>query len=578
MIAVGAEIANYRVLEKIGEGGMGMVYKAIDVNLDRIVALKLLNSDLAGRPELAERFRAEARMQASFSHPNVAMLYAFLVWEGSAVMVMEFIEGETFRDMILRRGPVPGERALPMFKQALLGIREAHARGIVHRDIKPANIMLSRGGLVKVMDFGIAKALGAAGATRTNIQMGTAWYMSPEQVLNRSVDARSDIYSLGITLYELLTAQVPFNADSEFEIQMAHVQRDPPRPAVYLPNIPPAIENAILRAMAKNPADRFQSVEDFSAALPLQPLHSSDSASIPSTAGHAATANRTGPRSLAEPRPQGSGFSIERSKPVPAQPTPVPFAPTPAPPRKTTAPFWKTHRGATIAAGAAAIVIAIVVAVLYSNQIAEQKEREREELVRQQEQAESKRQELLEEDRKRQAAQDDQAGIRELEQKLQEEEEAAKRDAQNGSAHRPRPSGAPDTQTQAEDKPAPPPPASSSNNAPPSYAQQLSGIWRGTYLCVTGLNQMELNIRAAPTGKVAALVRFRVPNGRPGAYYTQGVFSPQSRQLSLFFTGWQYHPPNYIPANIAGIVNLEQGTMAGSVIVMGCTTFAAHRQ
>src|SRR6202161_1965802 len=200
---IGAEIGNYRILEKLGEGGMGVVYKALDTSLDRMVAMKVLSADLSRNPELVERFRAEARAQANLNHTNLATLYAFLIYEGNAYMVMEYIEGETFESMIRRRGPIPENDSLPLFKQALLGIGYAHRAGIIHRDIKPSNIMLNKYGIVKVMDFGIAKVIGARSMTRTGTQMGTVAYMSPEQIQNRPVDIRTDIYALGITLYEM---------------------------------------------------------------------------------------------------------------------------------------------------------------------------------------------------------------------------------------------------------------------------------------------------------------------------------------------------------------------------------------
>ena len=203
---IGTEIANYKILEKLGEGGMGVVYKAVDVNLDRTVAIKALNAQLAGNPELEQRFRNEAKAQANLNHANLTTLYALLIHEGRPWMVMEFIEGENFEQMVQRRGPIPAEEAIPLFRQALLGIGYAHRMGIVHRDIKPSNLMLNKHGIVKVMDFGIAKVMGARGMTKTGTQMGTAFYMSPEQVLNKNVDIRSEIYSLGVTLYEMLTA------------------------------------------------------------------------------------------------------------------------------------------------------------------------------------------------------------------------------------------------------------------------------------------------------------------------------------------------------------------------------------
>jgi serine/threonine-protein kinase len=264
---IGMQIGNYRIVEKLGEGGMGVVYKGVDVFLDRPVAIKVLASDLARNPELVERFKAEAKAQANLNHTNLATLFAFLVQDGNAVMVMEYVDGETFDQMIQRRGPIPSQEAVPLFKQALLGIGAAHRMGIIHRDIKPSNLMLRRDGIVKVMDFGIAKLLGTRGMTRTGTQMGTVAYMSPEQVQNRGVDIRSDIYALGVTLYEMLSGHIPFESDSDFQIMHDHVATPPPLPTRFYPYIPKGIENVMLRALEKSPDARFQTVEEFGAAL-----------------------------------------------------------------------------------------------------------------------------------------------------------------------------------------------------------------------------------------------------------------------------------------------------------------------
>jgi serine/threonine-protein kinase len=264
---IGTEIGNYRIVDKLGAGGMGVVYKAIDVHLDRVVAVKALNPEFSGNLTLLERFRGEARAQAQLNHPNLATLYAFLVQDNVAYMVMEFVDGETFHGMLLRRGPIPAAEVIPLFRQALAGIGYAHRLGIVHRDIKPSNIMLNRDGVVKVMDFGLAKVTGELGVTRTGVRLGTAYYMSPEQILVKPVDARSDIYSLGVTLYEMLTGLAPFRADSEFEILNDHVNTPPTLPTGLQLQIPSGIEHAVLKALAKNPDQRFQSADQFSAAL-----------------------------------------------------------------------------------------------------------------------------------------------------------------------------------------------------------------------------------------------------------------------------------------------------------------------
>ncbi|MGA2136899.1 MAG: serine/threonine-protein kinase [Bryobacteraceae bacterium] len=264
---IGREIGNYRIVEKIGEGGMGVVYKAIETQLDRPVAIKALHPQFSSNSELMERFRAEARAQAQMNHPNVATLYTFLVQDGAAYMVMEFVDGEAFDRMVQRLGPIPIAEALPAFRQALAGIGYAHHLGILHRDIKPSNLMLNREGVVKVMDFGLAKVMGDRSLTATGVRLGTVYYMSPEQILNRPADTRSDIYSLGATLYEILTGKVPFPGDSDFHILNAHVNTPPPLLSGACPNISGGIEQAVLKALAKNPDERFQSAEEFAAAL-----------------------------------------------------------------------------------------------------------------------------------------------------------------------------------------------------------------------------------------------------------------------------------------------------------------------
>jgi serine/threonine-protein kinase len=264
---VGQQVGNFRIIEKLGEGGMGVVYKGMDVDLDRVVAIKMLSPDLSRNPDIVERFRTEARAQANLNHVNLATLYAFLVHDGNAFIAMEFVEGENFEQLIRRRGPLPAEDAVPWFKQALLGVGAAHRMGIVHRDIKPTNLMLNRQGIVKVMDFGIAKVVGARGTTRTGMQLGTPAYMSPEQIQGRAIDVRTDIYALGITLYQMLSGHVPFEEGSDFDIMRHQVSTPPPMMIDLHPYAPVQYQNVVTKAIAKNPEDRYRSVEEFGAAL-----------------------------------------------------------------------------------------------------------------------------------------------------------------------------------------------------------------------------------------------------------------------------------------------------------------------
>lgn len=247
---------------------MGVVYRALDLNLERTVAVKILSASFREDPEFIERFRQEARIQAGLNHPNIATLFDFFVWNDMPVAVMEFIEGETLRSMVDRRGPIPAHLALPIFIQALRGVAAGHKRGIIHRDLKPSNLMITNEGTVKITDFGIAKVRRNTGFTRESTRVGSVKYMAPEQILGRPVDERTDIYIMGGTLYELLTGRPPFQGASQFEIDSAHVRDRPKLPTAYCPHIPPAAVDAVMRALAKEPSERFATAEEFIQALP----------------------------------------------------------------------------------------------------------------------------------------------------------------------------------------------------------------------------------------------------------------------------------------------------------------------
>jgi serine/threonine protein kinase len=270
---IGELINHYRVLELVGRGAMGVVYKALDVNLDRQVAIKLMSDEARSDPHFVERFRQEARVQGALNHPNVAVLFDYFVHGGAPVAVMEFIDGESLEQLIRRRGPIPAHESIPIFKQALRGVAAAHRAGIVHRDLKPSNLMITKDNVVKVMDFGIAKRQGVTSATKASTSIGSPLYMAPEQILGRAVDCRTDVYALGITLYELLTAQRPFNprGKPEYLVLDAHVNDLPEPPTVYRLDIPRPVVDAVMRSLAKEPDARFQSADDFMNALPDVP-------------------------------------------------------------------------------------------------------------------------------------------------------------------------------------------------------------------------------------------------------------------------------------------------------------------
>jgi tRNA A-37 threonylcarbamoyl transferase component Bud32 len=257
----------YQILELIGEGGMGSVYMALDLELERRVALKFLKAELGNNSVLVQRFRDELKTLAGFNHRNITVLFTSVSHQGQPVMVMELVEGETLQKMVDRRGPIPSDICVPLIGQALAGVSYAHRKKIIHRDLKPANLMLNSDGVVKVMDFGIAKIQDAPGLTRTNATIGTSLYMAPEQIRGVSADARSDIYAMGVTLYELLAGRVPFLGDSQYEIEHAHIQQTPQPPTVYYPHIPGPVVDAVMRALAKDPALRFQTADEFEAVL-----------------------------------------------------------------------------------------------------------------------------------------------------------------------------------------------------------------------------------------------------------------------------------------------------------------------
>jgi serine/threonine protein kinase len=264
---IGSVVGNYKIIDKIGEGGMGAVFKGVDLMLEREVAIKMLRPELARQPNVVERFRTEAVTLAKLNHPNVATLHSFFRQGDDFFMVMEFVRGETLDNVIRQRGAMACDQAVSLFCQALEGIDHAHKMGIVHRDIKPANMMLTDTGSIKVMDFGIARVLGTDRLTKAGHLIGTVEYMSPEQVRGEETDARSDIYSLGILLYEMLTGRVPFNSTSEYELMRCQIEDAPTPPRAFAPHIPLPVEQAIMRALAKKREARYQSASDFRAML-----------------------------------------------------------------------------------------------------------------------------------------------------------------------------------------------------------------------------------------------------------------------------------------------------------------------
>jgi eukaryotic-like serine/threonine-protein kinase len=267
----------YEIGELIGYGGMAEVHRGRDARLGREVAIKVLRSDLARDPTFISRFRREAQSAAGLNHPAIVSVYDtgedLMMDSGTATevpyIVMEYVEGRTLRDVLKTEGRLPARRAMEIVAEICSALDFSHRNGIVHRDIKPANVMITRTGAVKVMDFGIARALAdsASTVTQTAAVIGTAQYLSPEQARGETVDARSDVYSCGCLLYELLTGHPPFNGDSPVAVAYQHVRENAPIPSSKNPEIPRALDSIVMKALAKNPLNRYQTAGEMRSDL-----------------------------------------------------------------------------------------------------------------------------------------------------------------------------------------------------------------------------------------------------------------------------------------------------------------------
>ncbi|MGL5445092.1 MAG: Stk1 family PASTA domain-containing Ser/Thr kinase, partial [[Mycobacterium] stephanolepidis] len=258
----------YELGEILGYGGMSEVHLARDQRLNRDVAIKVLRADLARDPSFYLRFRREAQNAAALNHPAIVAVYDTGEAETPTgplpYIVMEYVDGITLRDIVKDDGPMPIRRAIEVIADSCQALNFSHQHGIIHRDVKPANIMISKTGAVKVMDFGIARAVSDAGVsvTQTAAVIGTAQYLSPEQARGETVDARSDVYSLGCVLYELLTGEPPFVGDSPVAVAYQHVREDPVAPSKHNPEIPPGLDSVVLKALSKNPDNRYQNAAE----------------------------------------------------------------------------------------------------------------------------------------------------------------------------------------------------------------------------------------------------------------------------------------------------------------------------
>ena len=292
-LEIGDTVGDYRITGVLGRGGMGKVYRVRSLLTDRDEAMKIVLPGRDDDPAVTERFLREIRVHASLQHPNIATLHTALQVESRIAMILELIEGPSLEDLI-RISAVPVNDAVHYTFQLLSALGFAHERGVIHRDIKPANVLIAPGGTAKLTDFGIARASGADRITGTGLAVGTLAFMSPEQIRTGNADARSDIYSLGLTVYEALTGRRAIQGDTEHDIMQAQLNQMPVELAAVNPNVPPDVSAAVMRAISKDPAGRFQSAAGFQDAIRGHlPVDFVPKTSLPLTT-HPAAAELTG--------------------------------------------------------------------------------------------------------------------------------------------------------------------------------------------------------------------------------------------------------------------------------------------
>jgi eukaryotic-like serine/threonine-protein kinase len=367
----GQHIGDYEIQSILGAGGMGKVYRVRNVISDRIEAMKILLPDLTSNQGLADRFLREIRLLATLNHPNIAALRTALTFQNQLVMIMEFVEGETLSNRIAR-APISTAEAVKFSDQVLSALSYAHKQNIIHRDIKPANMMLTSQGMVKLMDFGIARSTSEAtgGLTSTGTTLGSLNYMPPEQVRGEVADARSDIYAFGVSLYELLTGKLPFQSDSQYSLMTKHLNEPPPAPIMLRKDIPPTLNEIIMIAMAKDPSQRFQSADAFRAALqsvPVSSLPSSDTTMTETPRPSSGMPQPTNATTLVETPlpPRVSTVAAPPRTPAPAPAAAGAAAPPFVPEVAPAAPARSSGRGLWVAIGALVGVGVLIAAGVY---------------------------------------------------------------------------------------------------------------------------------------------------------------------------------------------------------------------
>ena len=363
-------LGDYEILKVLGAGGMGRVYQVRNVITDRIEAMKVVLPEIGGQEEVAARFLREIKVLATLNHPHIASLHTALTIDNQLVMIMEYVLGQPISAR-LASGPIPVPDALTYMDQVLDALSYAHQHHVIHRDIKPANMMVTLDGMVKLMDFGIARSdneptlLTAPGST-----LGSMNYMSPEQVKGERTDERSDLYSLGISLYEMVTGQRPFHADSSFSLMAAHINQAPTPPIELQPNLPAGLNQIILTAIAKAPAERFQSADAFRNAVKIVLRDLQESKRLVQGSQDAAVTSSLPQIRTAPIARGGTETTLPLTAPATAsaattaaatKPAPVPVAATPPPAPAPPA----SNRGLFISLGAVVVLVALIAAGFY---------------------------------------------------------------------------------------------------------------------------------------------------------------------------------------------------------------------
>jgi serine/threonine-protein kinase len=364
---IGDKIGDYQIIGVLGAGGMGRVYKVKNLISDRIDAMKVLLPDLAHELDLADRFLREIKVLASLNHPNIAGLRTAFRLENQLLMIMEFVEGTSLEEK-LRNGSLPLRDAIDYACQVLSALGYAHSQGVIHRDIKPANMMLTPENVIKLMDFGIAKSKVDRKLTMTGTTLGSLYYMSPEQVQGTDLDPRSDLYAVGVSLYEMVTGSRPFKGQSDYDLMVAQLQKAPLPPIDIQPELPKALNEIIMISLEKDPAKRFQSAEAFRFALQSVeggltslPLASAQ-AVMPGLAGQpampSAAFSATGLMGAHPSQPAGTQLPPTKPSQAPMPPSQAQVVPPPATSRN--------YRGLYMTLGA---LVAMVVIVLAATQL-----------------------------------------------------------------------------------------------------------------------------------------------------------------------------------------------------------------